>query len=107
MAENNEIKANFFRSPQKHLAKIDLTLAVGQHPFSVEHCPKFFISFVSLIAHFVYLFRVAENDKEYIVSFYMSMMGSLVFVCSLSTIYKVTRIYDFFDLYEKTANESE
>lgn len=60
---------------------------------------------LTLVSQFLYLFRVANTSREYTETFFMIMVGILLYISLASTIIEMPIIFTFIDNMEQVITE--
>lgn len=100
----------FFEIVQKNLTVLGYMRSHdGYHyyPFSMRSLVaiEFFIG--SIISFLIFALHSADSPGEFMDSFYLLAVSLTIFVSYMTTIFKMAKLFDFFDECEKIFDESK
>lgn len=105
MTRPKVIKMKIFQNVQKNLAFIGYS--ENQRPFKNRQLIFAFLSAWSIMAQFIYLFCIADTQKEFMEALFMTVASILIYISFLSTVLEMKTIFLLIDVVEKLINKSE
>lgn len=77
------------------------------YPLSIRHLVATAHFLIGIFMVFLFVVHFADSPEEYMDSFYILIMIFTTFTSFMTTILAMTRLFDFFDSYEKVSDMSK
>lgn len=81
-----------FETVQKKLNKIGF--GANHSPLNKYHIRGVLISMSAIASQFKYVFHEVNSVQEYMLSFFIIIVGIAIFISFLTTIFKITDLYE-------------
>lgn len=107
---SNKCKMELFQTVQKKLALLGYRQIYDDHhynPFSMRSLLAITIFCSGIISISIFTIHSADNPGDFLDSFYLLTVLFTIFVSYLTTLFKMAKIFDFFDICGKIFDESK
>lgn len=98
-------KMKIFQNVQKNLSFIGFS--ANKHPLNNRLIFYGLTNILNTVAHFLYLFYIADTKEKVMKSLYISAASFIIFISFLSTVQKMKTIFSLINKVENLINKSK
>lgn len=96
-----------FKTVQRNFALLDFNRNHNDRLFNRRNFLGVIIFVLGIVHHFTFVILSANTPEDYMDSAYILAVSVSIFVSYVTTIYKMTKLFDFFDDCENIRNKSK